>query len=275
MERDAKRQNLIYATGNFTSGCGGTCILSYPDGTVVGSIDILGTADCSDGAGNVFISTPDATIVEYAHGGTAPIKTLDVPGTLALGCSVDPTTGTLAVIFRGGNYVDVAVFTGAEGSPTSYWSQMTDSTFCGYDNVGNLFIDGTNQRYAALSELPAGSSATSKLTINGSVGFPGQMQWDGTHMTYESWRNGDVNVARLRISGSTATVIGKTHFRGLRGNASQSWIWGGVVVVPFGTQAKQPRIGVWHYPGGGKPQQKYTQFSGPPDFQGVTISVRS
>jgi hypothetical protein len=135
---EAKRENLLYAVG----GCAGTCVLSYPDGNMVGSLGTRGLADCSDGAGNVYISTPDATVVEYAHGGTAPTKTLDVPGTLALGCSVDPTTGNLAVIFQGGSYIDVAVFTGAEGAPTGARTIETRRTTAFVEESGRC-IEGS------------------------------------------------------------------------------------------------------------------------------------
>ena len=144
-----------------------------------------------------------------------------------------------------------------------------------HDNTGNLFINGFNEQSDALSELPTSSSVTTKLTISGSLGEPGQMQWDGSHMTFESMRKGDVNVARLSLSGTTATVVGKTHFKGLAGNASQSWIWGKLIFVPFGRRSEQNKIGVWKYPGGGKPQQKYTESQGASNFQGVTISVGS
>ena len=39
---EAKREDLIYAVG----GCGGTCVLSYPEGKVVGELaDVDGGAD--------------------------------------------------------------------------------------------------------------------------------------------------------------------------------------------------------------------------------------
>src|ERR1700688_4758776 len=85
---------LIYATG----GCGGTCILSYPQGKLVGSFSTFGGGVCSDAQGNVFL-THNGTVYEFAHGGTTPIATLSLPGNSAVGCSVDPVTGNLAVVF--------------------------------------------------------------------------------------------------------------------------------------------------------------------------------
>ncbi|MFZ1017201.1 MAG: hypothetical protein WAN39_04930, partial [Candidatus Cybelea sp.] len=89
---EAKTEDLIYAVG----GCGGTCVLSYPKGRLVGELTgVEGLADCSDTKGNVFIS--EATkVAEFAHGGTSPIATYGVAHTPAFGCSVDPESGNLA-----------------------------------------------------------------------------------------------------------------------------------------------------------------------------------
>jgi hypothetical protein len=71
-ERPATGSNgaLIYASG----GCGGACVLSYPDGSVVSKINISGVVKgtCSDAKGNVFI-TNDSKALEFAHSGTNPI----------------------------------------------------------------------------------------------------------------------------------------------------------------------------------------------------------
>jgi hypothetical protein len=52
--------------------------------------------ECSDGRGNVWI-TDASRIVEYAHGGTSPISVLSDPNVYAVSCSVDPSSGNLAV----------------------------------------------------------------------------------------------------------------------------------------------------------------------------------
>ena len=90
---DVMRQpsDLIYVTG----GCDGTCVVSYPDGEIVGSLDVgfgLNSGVCSDSRGNVYIadnsttsSTTNSAVVEYTHGGTTPIATFDLPGTTLRG----------------------------------------------------------------------------------------------------------------------------------------------------------------------------------------------
>lgn len=268
---EAKNDDLIYAVG----GCGGSCILSYPGGTVVGSVDTSGSAACADSKGNVFI-TSSTTVVEYAHGGTSPINTLSLPGDLAQGCSVDPTTGNLAVVFAS-KYGNIAIFSNAQGTPTFYNAPI-DALYCGYDNAGNLFVDGLTGNTASLSELPTGSSSFTNFTLSGITGSPEQVQWDGKHMSIETVTKGNVTVARLDLSGTAATVIGKTRFRGVTGLANQSWIIDNTVFVPFGTAGEHaitPKIGVWKYPRGGKAQAKYSAFQGMTNFLGVTLSIHS
>jgi hypothetical protein len=264
--------DLLYATG----GCGGTCVISYPQGQIVGSIAISGGVwgDCSDSAGDVFV-TNDSQLLEYAHGGTTPVATLSLPGSQATGCAIDPSTGNLAVVFVGGS-VNVAVFPDAAGTPALYDSHLT-SAYCGYDNASNLFVSGVGRNEGGISELPNGASDFSVLAVKGkgSLGNPGQVQWDGTYMTYEGSTQSDIKVSRIEISGSTAKVIGTTHFKGKLRNAYQSWIYANQILIPYSTGGfKTRKIGVWAYPKGGKLIGRFGHF---PDskswtFRGVAVS---
>ena len=157
---EAKSEDLIYAVG----GCGGTCFLSYPKGKLVGELTgPYGSADCSDNNGDVFISG-QTEVVEFAHGGTTPIATYHVAYTPPVGCSVDPESGSLAVV----NGAQVAVFPAGSQNSTSY-NSLLDAHFCGYDNAGNLFVSGNDGQNSGLSELPQGSSGFQKLTLDQSV----------------------------------------------------------------------------------------------------------
>jgi hypothetical protein len=120
---EAKGEDLIYATG----GCGGTCVLSYPQGKVVGALDTSGSSVCADSSGNIFIPQVDE-VFEYAHGGASPIATLSLPGNkYTRGCAVDPSTGNLAVVTGEA----VAIFSGAQGQATVYGAYLT-TTYCSY-----------------------------------------------------------------------------------------------------------------------------------------------
>ncbi|HEX3456416.1 MAG TPA: hypothetical protein VHR97_00530 [Candidatus Baltobacteraceae bacterium] len=265
---EASSEDLIYATG----GCGGTCVLSYPQGKVVGTLDTLGAAVCSDAQGSVFI-LHFGSAIEYAHGGTTPIATLSLTGA-GSGCSVDPTSNNLAVVFGNGR---LAVFANESGSPTMYSTGLSTG-YCGYDNAGNLFVSGYNGGAGAIAELPYGQQAFNILSVSGTLGSPGQMQWDGSHMTYENRTRGvaDISVSQLSISGSVASVIGTTSLNG--GNiryAWQSWIYKGNLLLPYGRKdEKVNKLGLWRYPNGGNPKRAFKLAdSGNWSFYGVTVSV--
>jgi hypothetical protein len=264
--------DLVYATG----GCGGVCVVSYPAGKLVDSISVSGEVggDCSDSAGNVFV-TNKTQVFEYEHGGASPIATLSVPGDDAAACSIDPGTGNLAVVFSGSG-ANIAVFPDATGTPTTYESHIV-SYYCGYDNAGNLFVSGLNGQQTGLSELPAGESDFSVLSISGTFDGGGQVQWDGSYITVEGRAiPGHIKISRLQISGSTATVVGETKFKGRLANVFQSWIYGNRVFIPYSSGGqKVNKISVWAYPKGGKPVINFGQFGQTKwaRFAGVTLSA--
>jgi hypothetical protein len=268
-EHPAKNSGaLIYATGS----CGGVCVIAYPGGQLVASIALSGLVqgECSDTNGNVFV-TDGTQVVEYAHGGTTPIKTLPIPGNYAMGCAIDPTTGNLAVTYTGSGSANVAVFSSASGQPTTY-PAATFTDYCGYDNAGDLFVSGYPGSGSNMAELPAGQSSFHRLTIIGKVGNPGQVQWDGREMTFESRSPGKIRILRLSISASSATVVGKAFLRNIRDQALQSWIDGTTVIVPYGQRTQYANtIGVWKYPKGGVVQVRYRNIGR--SFYGVTLSV--
>jgi hypothetical protein len=261
MKSGSSSGDLIYAVG----GCGGTCVLSYPAGTLVGALNAGGnfSAICSDAAGNVFI-TQGGTVVEYAHGATTPTRTIVLPGGMALGCSVDPTTNDLAVVDRHQNPdSDIAVFPNETGKPLAYLSGL-NSNYCGYDGEGNLFVNGDIEEQGdGISELPKGQSAFNTAVLMPiKVGVPGQVQWDGKQMTWEGISRGEIKISRLKVSGSQILVAGATHFRIGRG-ATQSWIDGSHVFIPYvsrGRNGRPNKIGVWKYPAGGKSIVSYKDF---------------
>ena len=260
--------DLVYATGG-----GRTYILSYPDGILLNTFNSSGSGTCSDSKGNVFL-TKDTTVDEYAHGATTPTATLALPGKLAIGCAVDPQTNNLAVVFESSGG-DIAIFPNEGGTP-SVFSSHIDSSYCGYDNSGNLFVDGYSGPNSSFSELSSGGSAFTKLSISDSVGSPGQVQWDGQYITYEGIDTKNTLISRLSISGSTANIVSQTRLKGIKRRAYASWIYKGAVVVPYSTHGPlAKRVGTWAYPKGGQKTKAFPHFSDKKTILngGVTLSV--
>jgi hypothetical protein len=199
---------------------------------------------------------------------------------MALGCSIDPATNDLAVVDRHQNPdSDIAIFPNETGKPLTYLSGV-NSNYCGYDDKGNLFVNGDIEEQGdGISELPKGQPAfKTAVLMPVKVGVPGQVQWDGKHITWEGLSRGEIKISRLKVSGSNITVAGATHFRIGRG-ATQSWIDGNQVFIPYvsrGRNGRPNKIGVWSYPSGGKSIHNYKEFGsyGTDDiyFWGVTLS---
>jgi hypothetical protein len=120
--------------------------------------------------GNVYISNNNE-VVEFKHAGTTPIATFSLPAGDAIGCAIDPNSGTLAVVFSD---VGVAVFN--QGSSPTVYNSLLEDVYCGYDNAGNLFVSGFDGSRYGLSELPRGANAFTNITVAQSVGEPGQIQ---------------------------------------------------------------------------------------------------
>jgi hypothetical protein len=206
---EAKSEDLLYASSGRTI----VSVFNYRTGKLVGTLSGFSGADgeCVDKTGDVFITnTDESAVLEYSHGSTTPINTLSDPGYEPYGCSVDPTTGNLAVSnFDGGS---VAVYSDAQGDPTVYSIPEVDVQFCGYDNSGNLFIDGLGHSFAfELFELPRGSGTVLNISLNQNP-WPGPIEWDGKHLAlgYGGSNSNDVVIYQLSVSGSTATVVGST-----------------------------------------------------------------
>jgi hypothetical protein len=215
---EAKVRNLLYVSDG---GAREVVVYSYPAGELVGELTNLDdpAGACSDAQGNVWIvNSASFQIVEFAHGGKrAKARLSDYGAANPLGCAVDPTTGNLAVTnvgtaSGGGGF---SIYAGAKGSAENYQdSDLMYAYFCGYDNEGNLFIDGLNGAYSfVLVELPSGSETPQTISLSGNVAFPGGVAWDGKYMAigdqyYQGKRASAI--FQYSVAGSAGTLEGTT-----------------------------------------------------------------
>ncbi len=250
-------QDLLYVTGD----CGGICVFTYPGGALVQQLSDSNNpfGECVDKAGDVFVAdfggdTGTAAILEYAHGGTSPIATLSDPGYYPESCSIDPTTGNLAVTNDGG---PIAIYAGAKGDPTYHTDAKADLIgFCTYDDKGNLFVDGepVGSGDYALVEMPKGSYTFKNIKLDNPPGFWYDIQWDGKYLAVA---DSPTVIYHVAVSDAKGTVIGSTVLNGPVSDIEvQFWIQGRTIIEPYGTGDLPDNIGFWRYPSGGKLRKK-------------------
>lgn len=256
-------------------------------GTLTGFFNPEGL--CVDKAGDVYVTndTSDGVhqITEYAHGATTPIRTIDDPDGRANGCSVDPTTGNLAVADFWGpseGIGNVAVYPKASGSPTSYSiSQIYYYYYCGYDDKGNLFVDGeTEGSVFGLGELPKGGNTLNFVSVDQTIYLPGGVQWDGKYLAVGDQvavkRNFTSTIYQFAINGSSGTTVNTMVLTG-SSQVAQFWIprihngarrrYGDRLIGP--DQNGKDTL-IWDYPSGGYP---IATISGETDPIGATLSL--
>jgi hypothetical protein len=286
---EAKKSDLLYISDLIAQVVD---IYDYSKGyTLVGQLTGFFNAEglCVDKKGNVYVTntTNDGVyqIIEYAHGATSPSRTINDTQGRPNGCSVDPTTGNLAVAdFWGPSETigNVAVFPNATGAPTSYSnSNIFYDYYCAYDDKGNLFVDGeTEGSVFGLGELAKGGSTLNFVNIDQTIYLPGGIMWDGKYLAVGDQvavkHNFTSTIYQMSIKGSQATTVTTMILSGSN-QVAQFWIprihdggkreYGNRLIGP--NQDGKDTL-FWHYPSGGNP---IATISGETDPIGVTLSL--
>ena len=267
----AGRKALLYVSDNSLDK---VYVLTYPNGRRYATLTGFDTpiGECVDTSGRVWIVNGGRgqSIVEYAHGGTTPLATLTASGS-PVGCSVDPTTGNLAVTNEQGT---VSIYKNASGIATTYSDRDIRTFFwCAYDNAGRLFIDGATD--GLIAELPKGGRKLETITLGQDI-VTGSMMWDGSYLAIveDSAGKGPATIARVSVSGSKGTIVSTVQLESPEKKhkiKSQFWIQGNTIIGPDRfRQGRRSAILTWQYPKGGEPGKPIrVDWKNP---EGVTLS---
>lgn len=269
----AASQDLMYVDG-YEDAATGLWIYSYPQGKLLGVLKgfVFASGECVDKQGDVYV-TDRAFIYEYAHGKRKRIKTLiDLTG--AFSCSIDPTTGNLAI--SGGGGVDIYVH--ALGKPERYKDpSFYEFWFCGYDNKGNLFVDGQTAPGSGstiLAELPKGGSALKTIRLDQYIRWPSNVQWQNKSLAV-----GDAfgTIYQFRVKGYRAIRVGATQLDGVD-DLFQFWIQGNTVIAPYACNPGchwGSQLRFFQYPAGGRSIRGFPPKDHPPGSFGAVVSPAS
>jgi hypothetical protein len=268
---------LIYVTDERT---GDVDVYDYANGSQVGTLSgFVADAGCVDGTGNVYLVDSGAgSLVEYAHGGTTPLRTYSPGGTL-VGCSID-AKGDVAI--TGSSPGRVIVYAKNDTKKGATYSDTDCETLSpmGYDNKGNLI--GTGE-YASVDvcALLAGTKSEVTLTTSGiTINSPNGSMWDGKYIGIGDEEAGSgkgaTGINEATLSGKTLTSAGEailtdTCYRDGYTAVLNPFVLGkkntplntrqGNVVVGSNAYCFDSSSGggieFWHYPKGGNPYKMY------------------
>jgi len=270
MKPGTSGSDLLYVSSRH----GDVYVFTYPGGTPVGTLtgfeNPLGV--CSDKNGNVWITNtkPSGTsgyLLEYAHGSTSPIAMLSDPNEAPQDCSVDATTGNLAVAngCDGGSCnATIGIYVNAQGTPTLYSTNppMGAPYTISYDGAGDVFVVGFEGVYKqGITWLPKGGSTVKVFPLRPHV-FPRGVRWDGKYLVISYPAN---QIRQYKVQNGT----GKATRRIIKLNGFCCGIYLIQGSTFIGGSASNT-ISFWHYPAGGNP---VLTISGPANAVGVTVSV--
>lgn len=302
MSPDAQRVRKLLYVGDYYSF--DVYVYDYETGSAVGKLTrfVDPRGQCVDARGDVWITqggrsgggSGAGSAVEYAHGGSAPIKTLAAYGN-TIGCAVAPN-GDLAVAnldvrtssgFEPGY---VLIFKDASGTPERRTCSGAPPYYYppGYDDQGNLYVEvAGSSSQVAVCELPAGRRSLTLTTVNATLDYGDSVMWDGKYITLSD-RSYDEGAATgiyraERTSSGGLNVVGSTV---LTNSCTPDDVFQPFIVGSANTpeNEKQGRTVVggfiwcdnvldyWQYPSGGTPSNQIV--SAPEEPQGQSVSIR-
>ena len=272
MSPDAKKKGALLYAGDWATN--DVLVYDYPSGKSVGTLTGFDApyGMCVNAKGDVYIANfYGGTAVEYAHGGTSPLKTYTQVGE-PIGCSVNAKGDVAVTSFNPGG---VTVFAGGDPSKgTTYTGPCEFQWMMGYDGKGNLIGIGEQQTDTiSACALLAGSQSitvlsgccTGPITVN----FPGGTMWDGKYIALgdqEFAGTFGTGMYQATLSGTTLTMKGSTPLDACPSSYADDvspFILGKKNTPANHRQAKiaigadgkcnSGAIGLWHYPAGGGP----------------------
>jgi hypothetical protein len=261
MDGIAKKVDLLY----ISEGDGQVTVYTYWQKTLVGQLTGFSQpmGECVDKNNNVYITDYLAKqIVEYAHAGKTPIATIDEAPYAPHACSVDQSTGAIAVANEAGSSSqgNIAVYANPSAKPKIYTDKsITNFQACAYDGSGNLLAsdDSASRGDASFAWLAKNGGKLIDVTLPGpqkSFSWNGVsgIQWDGRYYVID-----DYDLFRVSVVNAQGFYVGETSLNNCCGQTTAVWIYNihpnkqGTQVVGGFSERSYNLVEYWNYPAGG------------------------
>jgi hypothetical protein len=257
---EAKSRDLLYVV----DGGGDVDVLTYPGYRLVGTLTGFAesTGVCTDSQGNVWIADDfTSSLVEYSHGGTTPIATLDDPDEYPFSCSFDPKSGDLAVsnIPAASGGPNIAIYAHEMGPPVLYPdAKISEIFYLSYGPSSQLFFDGTSGNNYAMGRLHNGTFT--KIRVRGARIYNGPQIAGGVQYARGMLTTTSIGGGR-QGSGAAAVIYRMTDSGVIKGstllfdtyNCDAYLIWKDIVICPSGDYTG---LLIYPYPRGGNYMRK-------------------
>ena len=215
-----RTRDLLYISDQYTDH---VYVYNYKTRRLLGRLGgfYQPSGQCVDSSGDVWITDSSGEAVdEFQHGIARRIKRIRTTG-LANSCSIDPTSGNLAVSnsLTPKGVSNIEIFD-LKGSRKAYeGSACQNIVQVGYDNAGNLYVSATSQESSNyVCELPHGSNSLVTVPINKTIVRPAGVMWDGKYITFTdglyAFDYTAIYQAKPTSSGSL-DVVSQTDFQGI------------------------------------------------------------
>lgn len=281
MDGGVAQQDLLYVSNTN----GEVTVYRYWQHTLVGVLTDFTQpmGECADSHHNVYITDASAKqILEYAHGGTKPIKRFNDSPDSPYACSVDHASGDLAVA----NYNsasqqgNIAIWSGGSTEEQTIFTDSTVGNFIGlaYDASGNLLVTngrGSSNTPASFAWLPNSGTRLVNIKIPGPrTGDDwynvGGIQWDGKYFVLD-----EGYAYRISLLHGQAYYVGYTQLDPTGGayaiydnTPGQQ----GTQIVAGISGRSYSSVDLYHYPAGGQPVNEITHAIDRPT--GVVVSYK-